>query len=290
MSKKWGKAGVDAIKKYYDGIGKGNREFFLRSEIPLFSMTVGDHVLRIMPPKNPGEFFGLEIFVHSGIGANKDSFLCTGRTKLFEGKLDCPACAKAQKLSNQDASDEEIMVYRARKKVLFNIVDMDKPRDGVKIWVAPITAADDIVRLCYDKRTKKMVDITDPEAGYDIFITREGEGLATRYKGIQLDKTPSAIESAFLDELHDLEETLSIPDDKAMRLALEGSIDEPTPLEEKHWEGSASLKEVDEAPFDVEPNIVPPPRRKPVEPEEEAPTKSLAERVKEAAAKRYKGE
>lgn len=276
MAKKnWGKAGVDAIKRYYDGIGKGDRAFFLRSDVPLYTMAIGDHVLRVMPPYKGGDFFGLEIFVHSGIGINKDSFLCTEKTKLFaEEKLSCPICAKAAKLAARGAADEEVWPLKPRKKVLFNIVDLDKPRDGVKVWVCPITAADDIVRLCYDKRTKELKDITDPEEGYDIYVTREGEGLQTRYKGIQTDKTTSAIDAVYLDGIHDLAEILILPDEKTIKRALaedDEVFDDETAKEDEpsqHWEDE---------------------RRKPIveETEEHPPQKSVRERVKDAARERY---
>ena len=134
-------------------------------------------------------------------------------------------CQEIQRLQKSGATEEEYRHLFPRKKVLFNVVDMDRQQEGVKVWVAPYTAADDIVRLCYDKRTKEIHDISHPVNGYDVFITREGEGLTTKYKGIQLDRNPSSIANEnWLDELYDLREILIIPDEKDMKQVL-GIVD-----------------------------------------------------------------
>jgi len=215
-------AGQNAIKNYYDGIGRSQRAWIVKSNVKIYSMPERENILRILPPLTAGEFFGLEVWIHSNVGINKDSFLCGRKSPLSTkfGFTQCVICDYIASIQRRGGAKEEYDPLRARRRVMFNMVDRDKPSDGVQIWVAPYTAADDIVRLCYDRRTQAIQDISDPVKGYDIFITREGQGINTKYKGIQLDRLPTPVEDRYLSERILMLDSLVIPKSEDIVTAL----------------------------------------------------------------------
>lgn len=218
---------LNAIQKYFDQIGTGDRKTYLSVDIPLYKMPVGDQAIRILPSLEPGEFFGKEIYVHEFIGMNKDYFLCLDKMRRTEDDV-CPFCERAKQLSKNNATFEEIQPFKPRKKVLLNIIDLKNEKDGVKIWIAPYTAVDEILLASYDRKAKTPRDISDPDEGHDIFITREGADRNTKYKGIQMDPQSTSVEQSWLDGRYDLEGILIYPNIKDMEDAMEsmaGTVD-----------------------------------------------------------------
>ena len=224
----------EALNKYYEKIGQGDRSFFVNPDVPLYKMPVGEQSLRILPSIEPGEFFGEEIWVHEWVGMNKDSFLCMEKMKRNEDDI-CPFCEQAKRLSKANASFEELLPFKPRKKVLLNVVDLKAEKDGTKVWIAPFTVVDEILLASYDRKAKTPRDIADPDEGHDIYITRDGDGKTTKYKGIQMDPSPTSVEDAWLDNRFDLKGILIYPSERDMISAIESmagavEIDErPTP-------------------------------------------------------------
>jgi hypothetical protein len=264
---------LNAIQKYFDQIGTGDRKTYLSVDIPLYKMPVGDQAIRILPSLEPGEFFGREIYVHEFIGMNKDYFLCLDKMRRTEDDV-CPFCERAKHLSKSNAPFEEIMPFKPRKKVLLNIIDLKNEKDGVKIWIAPYTAVDEILLASYDRKAKTPRDISDPDEGHDIFITREGADRNTKYKGIQMDPQSTSVEQSWLDGRYDLEGILIYPNLKDMEDAMEsmaGTVDtgeriertsvrsrasRPTEVEKNDGGGpSPDVDKIPEEPVDLKQQI-----------------------------------
>ena len=258
MTDKYKDESLNAIQKYFDQIGTGDRKTYLSVDIPLYKMPVGDQAIRVLPSSEPGEFFGKEIYVHEFIGMNKDYFLCVDKLRRTEDDV-CPFCERAKHLSKNNATFEEIQPFKPRKKVLLNIIDLKNEKDGVKIWIAPYTAVDEILLASYDRKAKTPRDISDPDEGHDIFITREGADRNTKYKGIQMDPQSTSVEQSWLDGRYDLEGILIYPNLKDMEDAMEsmaGTVDTGERVERTSGRSRTARPEttrvVDEVPHEEE--------------------------------------
>lgn len=248
----YGKTSLDAIKQVFDEIGKGDRKFIINTSVPILKLREGDNCIRILPPtaSRTGQFFGLKIYVHNTVGINKDSFLCVDKMDWIRNKTDlikCIICSEGRKAKVAGASDEEIREFIPYRKFLFNVVDMDKPHEGIKVWIAPSSVVDDIMILCLDKRTKSFKDISSPQNGQNIYITREGQGVRTKYKGIQLEDPSPIARPEWLDQMYELENILIIPTKKDFETLFGNenvTVESvPTPSEEESITSEPSVPE-----------------------------------------------
>ena len=248
MTGKYKDENISAIQKRYDQIGSGDKSFYLTPDVPLYKMPAGDQTIRILPALEVGEYFGREIYVHEWVGMNKDSFLCLEKMKREDDDV-CPFCEQAKKLSKANAAFEDIAPFKPRKKVLLNIIDLKNEKDGVKVWIAPYTAVDDILLASYDRKAKTPRDIADPDEGHDIFITREGIDRSTKYKGIQMDPEHTSVEQGWLDGRYDLEGILIYPNEKDMEEAIESMAGTVDTKEERISHRSRTTARVTEPPI-----------------------------------------
>lgn len=206
------------ISEVIDNMGKeygGKRYLEIDSEDTM-KLTAGDNTIRIMPPIDPDDFYGKVIYVHNNIGLDEDSYLCLA--KNF-GEL-CPICDHQKVLKRKGADESDIKALYPKKRYLFNVVDMDEPKKGVRLLNCPPTLAEQILRQSKNQRTGEILNVSDINEGYDIFINREGEGLVTKYHAtIDRDSTP--IENKkWLDELIDLEAVIVKPTAEDMLASL----------------------------------------------------------------------
>ena len=281
---KYNTENISAIQKKYDQIGRGDRSFYLSSEVPLHKVPVGDQTIRILPAFEKGEFYGTELFVHEWIGMGKDAFLCLDKMGKGEGEF-CPFCEQAKQLSKANATYEELQPFKPKKKYLLNIVDVNNEKDGVKVWIAPFTVVDEILLQSYDKKAKSPKDIADPDNGHDVFLTRIGEGRNTKYK-IQIDQDNTGVDQSWLDNRFDLTSILIHPDLESMENALEsmaGTVDvekEARPVLPRGRSGrtpapAVTTKEVvdDSPPFDTD----------------DVPEVNLKDQIAKATAGKYSG-
>lgn len=279
---------VDAINKYYEKMGAGDRNFYLSSDVTLFKMKQGDNAIRILPALNPGEFFGEEIYVHEWAGMNKDSFLCL--EKMGDDGDVCPFCEQAKALSKANAAVEDILPFKPRKRILLNVVDLNNEKDGTKVWIAPYTVVNEILLASYDRKAKTPRDITDPDEGHDIFITREGDGKTTKYRGIQMDPEHTAVDQSWLDSRTDLKSILIFPDVGDMANAIEsmaGTVNVPEERTPSHRSrGVAKPIDTDTIPTTREKL---PPIAGVVNEGEEIPMVDLKDQIAKATAGKYAG-
>jgi hypothetical protein len=226
----YGTADLSTIQKTYDQIGKGTRKWVVKDDVNLLKLKGGENALRILPPSEGRKHFGERIFMHGRIGINEDQFLCKKMTEWIKER--CPICEERKRLKDSGATDEEVKQFSPSLKWMYNVIDLDKPEDGVKVWVAPFTVGDEIIRLCYNRETRATDrDISHPDKGYNIFLTKEGEGLQTRYKGFDRDDQPSPLpRREWLNQLVDLHAAVNIPTEGEMYEALHGiPVDQEQP-------------------------------------------------------------
>jgi hypothetical protein len=99
---------------------------------------------------------------------------------------DCAVCDFIDALYNTKQKEDESLAKRmgASSRYYFNVIDRsveegDEGYGEVLVYGAGTTVFQDILGIIVDP---DYGDITDPEKGYDIIITKSGSGLKTEYK------------------------------------------------------------------------------------------------------------
>lgn len=126
-----------------------------------------------------------------------------------DGELPCPVCEYVDTLYKGSKSDKLLAgSIRVQKKYWMNAVNRDEEDAGPVILTAGMTIFQQITGLMTDPEWG-MDALLDEEDGYDLNITREGEGLDTKYtvnpvrKSSPLHKDPAVVEKWF-DNARDL--------------------------------------------------------------------------------------
>lgn len=163
---------------------------FLSEEVKLFKPKVGDNTVRILPATwEDSQHYGIDVFVHQGIGADRTTYLCLEKMK----NKPCPIC-EARKRASAEGDQEFADQLRVSSRVFMYVVDRDKEREGAMVWNMGARQDADILKLCTDKRSGEVLQIDNPDEGYDLQFTREGEGLKTRYSAFSFVRRPSALD------------------------------------------------------------------------------------------------
>lgn len=172
-----------------------NFEGFIKDDYVTFTPKK-ENWIRILPPTwaNPSHY-GLDIWVHYGVGPNNASVLCSRR---MQGKP-CPICEahdRAEQAGREDADQ-----LRPTPRVLIWLIDRkDDKESRPKAWAQPKTKVDlEICQICRDRMTGELYQIDNPDAGYDLTFVKEGEGLQTNYSGFALARRESAVEDRYLE-------------------------------------------------------------------------------------------
>lgn len=177
---------AEAAKKRSEQRGGNEFDSIFKSNVKVFKVK-DDNVIRLLPPTWPKpKHFGLDIFVHYGIGPDSQTYLCP-KEMLDES---CPICEERAK-AVKDGDDDYAKELKASKRVAYYIIDREEEKEGVQAWAAPWTVDRDINTLIVDKRSGEVLGIDDPENGYDIEFTRTGKALTTKYIGMQIARRES---------------------------------------------------------------------------------------------------
>lgn len=200
-------------------------ESHIKGEFPTYKMKKGDNHVRILPPTwEPADHYGYEAYVHYNVGPDKASVVCNYKTFTTH----CPICEARMKLEQKGDKDGAYQL-RITKRVLTWALDMKDGGKSPVVWDMPWTLDRDIAKVCKDKRTGEIYMIDDPENGYDVFFDKEGEGLTTKYTGIQLSRTPSAVNPRFLDYIQEnpIPQVLRLRTYEEVKALFTGDADEP---------------------------------------------------------------
>lgn len=181
------------------------RDSFLKDHVPLWRPSDGANIIRILPPTWPdAEHYGLDIYVHYGVGPDNSAYLDLTKMKKQPDPI-TEEVAEARTRGEEDYAKK----MDSKKRVLVYLIDRDKPKDGIMMWAMPWTVDKEIAIQCFDQRTKESLPIDSPDEGYDITITRSGSKDRTEYS-IKIDRHPSAVKMT--DEMLDILEQNPLPD------------------------------------------------------------------------------
>lgn len=193
----------------------GGRKKFNSDENIWYNLTEGSHQLRILPPGYGDEMyipnggFGMVVYDHwnpPGFkGEARDGkFRCPSRS-FPESGIDCPVCKAMSKLydhcDSNDIGDADkkrmIGKHGLRGRAYVNAIVRDSTEESTvdfkgesvtipKIWSVglPMSVYGFIRESAVRKNAKGnflIGDFTDVSKGYDVIVTRTGEGLDTKY-------------------------------------------------------------------------------------------------------------
>ncbi len=207
MPKKRG-VNVDKERGKLEEIRRGGTRFWTPKE--------GASLIRILPPYS-GEDWYKETWFHFGVGVDRKPIACARR--LLDEP--CYLCEQVDELrKSEDPRDVELSTQiAARRRVFYNIIDIDDVESGAQIFSSGVTIFKEFLMYVADP---DWGDITDPDEGYDIVIEREGTGIDTKYT-VRAKKNPTPlIDPGLLEELRDLDEMVEILPYEQVKAIYEG--------------------------------------------------------------------
>lgn len=177
-----------AMKKRSEQSANDFDKIFI-DEVKVFKVNDGNNFIRFAPPtwKNP-EHFGLDIYVHYGIGPDNQTYLCLHKMK---GEP-CPICEEAKRAAD-DNDDEYAKKLKPNKRVLVYLIDRDNEKEGLQAWSMPWTVDRDICKVSVDRRTGETLELDNPDDGYDIEFEKKGQKQKTEYLGIAVARRSSEL-------------------------------------------------------------------------------------------------
>lgn len=181
--------------------GANEYDKFLSDKIKMFKPNDGDNTIRILPPTWPKpKHYGLDIYVHYGVGPDRQAYLCLHKMK---GEA-CPICEERQQALN-DGDEKYAKEIEAKRRVLVYLVDRDHEKEGLQAWAMPWTVDRDLCTVSVDKKSGEVLPIDHPEEGYDVMFEKKGQKDRTEYIGMQIARRDSDLgNGAWLDAAMDL--------------------------------------------------------------------------------------
>lgn len=186
---------ASSVKKRANQSG-GGFDSYLTDEIPKFKSKDGENAIRILPAymawiddkklvKRWGDSWGIEIWVHYSVGPDNSSYLCP--KKMLDE--DCPICDARVGLDAEAAKK-----MAPGKRVLAYLIDRNNPKDGPLLWAMPAFKVEkEIASRSTHKKTGDVIQITDPEEGFDVTFTKEGKEDRTNYTAVDIDRESSPL-------------------------------------------------------------------------------------------------
>ncbi len=160
-----------------------------------FKPSDGDNCIRILPPtwKKP-DHYGYDIFVHYGVGPDRQSYLCLNKMKdeadpIYEEY----EIAKRDAREGNKEDEQYVKDLAAKKRCGVWLIDRNNEKEGVQFWAMPWTMDRDIVKVSIDKKTGEVLPIDHPEEGYDVEFDKSGKGARTEYGGVAISRRSSPL-------------------------------------------------------------------------------------------------
>ena len=194
------KAATDRAEK-----GGGDFDKIFNDNVNMFSAGDGDNVIRPLPPTwEDAEHYGYDIYVHYGVGSDNSAYLCP---KKMLNKP-CPICEESKK-AEREGDAEYAKELKAKQRVAFYLLNRDEEDKGALMWSAPWGFDKDVCKISVDKRSGEVLELDNPEEGYDVEFEKTGKGIGTKYEGIKIARRDSELDN---DEALEFVEENPIPD------------------------------------------------------------------------------
>lgn len=231
-----GKMNMEALKNRLDAAESGGGY----SNTDYDKLQNGKNVRRVLWPKGEKDVFYSEGFLHFSLGAEgKKVATCP---KTFNEKNPCPICEYVAQLQKSKSKQDKKLAnqIKAKRRIYINVLSRDDEEETPKVLPIGVTILKGLLETICDP---DYGDITDPETGRDVTITRKGQGLNTEYS--VLPKLKSSVVSEDM-EVDDIEEAMADLD----ALFIEKSYDELQAILDGEDEEDDSKEEDDEPGYD----------------------------------------
>ena len=144
-----------------------------------------EHTIRPLPPFwENAEHWGLDIWVHFGIGPDENTYLCLSRMK----KGNCPICEEASKVKDEAT----LYKLKATPRVLQWMIDRDNEKAGPILWAPPKSFDTDLLSVATSKKNRSAIPVDNPDRGTDVFFKTEGHKPKMKYKSHKCEE-PSVL-------------------------------------------------------------------------------------------------
>lgn len=183
---------ADAVKKRAEQRG-GQYDSCYKDFVNVFTPGGGDHRIRILPPTwDTPEHYGMDVWYHSSVGADQQTYLCPTKMKVGE----CPICEEAKKTGKSTDKDEVLLrALKSYRRVVCWVIDRNDEAVGPLLYPMPWTMDRDVSSMSIDKESGEILQVDNHEDGYDIEFTKEGSGLKTQYTGIMIARRSTVLSS-----------------------------------------------------------------------------------------------
>jgi hypothetical protein len=143
----------------------------------------GDSHIRVMPPwAEDVEEFWFATGTHFNVGPDERAVPCPVMSGVAEA---CYMDRLVKRLAKGDDDEKaEAEAMGARPRYLLNIVDLEKPQNGVQVWPCPKTIFRQLKKFWLNE--EDYGDFTSFTEGFDIIVEKIGSGINTKY-----DATPT---------------------------------------------------------------------------------------------------
>lgn len=229
-----------------------------------FKVPEGDTTFRVLPnAAGASKREWAEYAMHSEIGPRKAYMRCGKNSK---GEGDCYICDKIiPKLEKSEKAAYKQMAERMARKDCFAVQIIYKDESdhwvGPVLWEMPGGVANSLLGLMGRR------DISDPEEGYNLTISRTGTGKTdTRYGAIDKDDEKSEVPKGVMEKLKPFSEVVRKYEEAAMKAAYLGHEQEEEEEPVAEDEEELPVDEDEEEPKPKKP-------KKPVVEEEEEEVK-----------------
>ena len=237
-----GSLNMDAMKKRLDEAESSNY-----SNADYDKLQQGKNVRRVLWPKGDKDSFFSEGFLHFGLGTEGNRVATCAKT--FNSKNKCPICEYVEELQKSKSKDDKKLAddMKAKKRIYINVINRDDEDETPKVLPIGVTILKGILETICDP---DYGDITDPEEGRDITITRKGQGLKTEYSVLPKPKTSPVSEESEPDEIEeemaDLDELFIEKTYEELEAILNGEDEDDSDDEETEDEDEDEGGEYDE--------------------------------------------
>ena len=169
----------------------GSYDRITRPGVKTFKPHDGKNIIRILPPTfdweawpkaGQDDHFGMRLWLHYQIGADKQTYLSLHRMK---GELDPLEEARAEAQAEGDRKLADALKPRQRTGVW--IIDRKAEDEGPQFWAMPASLDKDISTMAQDPDDEAGVRIVDdPDEGCDIRFFKEGAKRNTKYPAAKI--------------------------------------------------------------------------------------------------------
>jgi hypothetical protein len=220
------------------------RESMEQQGVRWLKPDVGSTYMRILPPhpamRNPetgAAPFYWHVSLHFGVGPQKRVVVCPRRQTA--GALHCPICEYAFGLKDaghDKAGNDLLPSWQAYMNVLVIDPETGEPKRNkageveVLVWSCGRGTLDKLFAKIerHEKKVKRTIDITDPDEGYVIELTREGKTRDDTKYDVFLADAPTSV-SEYVEEwgpaLYDLTRLNTLQPATELKALLTGEED-----------------------------------------------------------------